>query len=45
MAKGGNQGERPRHWEVGQTGEYNKGIIAGQIHPGGIVMDDDGTNT
>ena len=45
MATGGNQGERFRHREVGQIGEYNAGSVPGRINPGGNGMDDNGTHT
>ena len=45
MAPGGNQGEIPRHQEVGQIGEYNIGSVPVWIHPGGNDMDDDGNYT
>ena len=45
ISLGGNQGERPRHQEVGQIGEYNAGSVPVWIHPGGNGMKDDGTHT
>ena len=45
MAPGSDQGERPRHREVGQIGEYNTGSVPGRIHPRSNDMGDDGTHT
>ena len=45
MAMGGDQGERPRHWKVGQICEYNVGSVTGRIHPGGNGMDYYGMHT
>ena len=44
MAMGGNQGERPKNWKLGQNGGYNEGRIPGQTHPGVIGMDNNGTH-